>query len=158
MATFFRNGDPGCGADNWNADPPASSPSSFAPTNLNCSQWADSMQDLGVTEAVLTAKHGCGFYLWPTTVTLPGGRPYGYSVNSSLNVLRLFTDAMNDRGIGHGFYYSLTNNFFLNEFGFAVHDPSTLIPNQENVTQSQWEAIAIASLTELWTGERHQLS
>ena len=27
----------------------------------------------GAGHAVLTAKHGCGFLLWPTNVTLPGG-------------------------------------------------------------------------------------
>lgn len=108
------------------------------------------MENLGVTEAVLTAKHGCGFYIWPTNVTLPDGRPYAYKVNSSLNVLQQFTDAMNERGIGHGFYYSLTNNFYLNEFGFTVSN-ATLLPNQEKVTQSEWETIAIASITELWT-------
>ena len=80
------------------------------------------------------------------------------------------------RGLGHGFYYSLTNSacvhcmlscagttqtptfsdFFLNEFGFNVKPPSTLLPRQANVTQQQFEDIAVASITELWTdfGER----
>ena len=152
MATFFENGDPGCNSNNWlQTDSPSHDPSSFAPTALNCSQWADSMDELGITEAVLTAKHGCGFYLWPTNVLLPNGQPYGYNVNSSFDVLKMFTDAMNERGKGHGFYYSLTNNFYLNEFSFKVRDPSTLIPYQVNITQNDWERIAIESLTELWT-------
>lgn len=148
MATFFKNGDPGCDASNW---PEAHDTAAFAPTSLNVSQWIDSMDELGITEAVLTAKHGCGFYIWPTNVTLPDGRPYGYNVNSSLNVLKEFTDAMNKRGKGHGFYYSLTNNFYLNLFSFKVRDPSTLIPYQVNITQEQWEVLALESLKELWT-------
>ena len=32
------------------------------------------LQALGVKESVLTAKHGCGFCIWPTTAKLPDGR------------------------------------------------------------------------------------
>ena len=39
-----------------------------------------SVQALGANIAVLTAKHGCGFALWPTKATLPDGSPYGYNV------------------------------------------------------------------------------
>jgi hypothetical protein len=42
-------------------------------------------------------------------------------------------------------------DFFLNEFSFTVKPPSTLLPRQANVTQAQFEAIAVASITELWT-------
>ena len=37
-------------------------------------------QALGAKIAVLTAKHGCGFGLWPTKATLPDGSPYNYNV------------------------------------------------------------------------------
>ena len=55
----------------------------------------------------LTAKHGCGFYLWDTKVQLPrGGGTYPYHVNVGLygNLLSEFADTMSARGIGHGFY------------------------------------------------------
>lgn len=42
-------------------------------------------------------------------------------------------------------------DFFLNEFSVTVKPPSTLLPRQANVTQAQFEAIAVASITELWT-------
>lgn len=156
MGTFFHNGDPCCDQQNWlgcdaQGGCNASDPASFAPSNLNISNWIESYKALGVTEAVLTAKHGCGYYIWPTNVTLPDGTRYPYAVNESLNVLRQFSDAMIANGLGHGFYYSLTNNFYLNERGFVVQPPSTLLPRQANVTQEQFEAIAIASITELWT-------
>jgi hypothetical protein len=53
MATFFENGDPGCTAANWQQSQKAGS---FAPSHLNVSNWIVSMKDLGVKEAVLTAK------------------------------------------------------------------------------------------------------
>ncbi len=52
---------------------------------------------------------------------------------------------------GYGFYYSLTNNFFLNVAGHYVRPSSSLLPGQANVTQSQYEDLAIAQMTELWT-------
>jgi len=63
MATFFHDGDPGCDATNWQGCDPSggcmsSDPNSFAPSALNISQWVDAMVAVGVTEAVLTAKHG----------------------------------------------------------------------------------------------------
>jgi alpha-L-fucosidase len=89
------------------------------------------MVALGATEAVLTAKHGCGFYLWPTNVTLPNGTTYPYHVDVAKygDVLRQFVDATSARGIGHGFYYSLTNNFFLNVNSHEVQN-GTLLPGQ----------------------------
>lgn len=148
QATFFHDGDPGCSPQNWNGcdkgttNCNSSHPSSFAPTNLNVSSWVASLLEIGATHAVLTAKHGCGFLLWPTQQTLPSGAPYTYHVPPEMNVLKLFSDAMTAAGLGHGcvrqwqrdravavsfaqplhaslsfppnsFYYSLTNNFYL---------------------------------------------
>ena len=80
MATFVRNGDPGCAAENWNEKKPyaagaSSNPATFNPTKLNTTQWAEVYKRVGVKGAVLTAKHGCGHLLWPTKVTLPDGKP-----------------------------------------------------------------------------------
>ena len=114
----------GCTAANW---PQSQQPSAFAPTALNVSNWIDSMKDLGVKEAVLTAKHGCGFLLWNTSTTLPGGAPYTYHVPDELNVLQLFSEAMEAAGLGHGFYYSLTNNMFLNVHSHFVRNSTLLL-------------------------------
>ena len=67
-----------------------------------------------------------------------------------LNVLQQFSDAMQEADLGHGFYYSLTNNMYLNVQGHYVKD-GPLLPGQQNVTQAQFEAIALAQVTELWT-------
>ena len=124
MATFMHDGDPGCTQQNWNGCDEGSTtqcnsshPSSFNPTNTNVSNWIESMKAVGMTHAVLTAKHGCGFLLWEPTTALPSGAPYTYHVNSSLPVLEMFVSAMQEAGLGHGFYFSLTNNFYLNTLG-----------------------------------------
>jgi len=80
MATFFRNGDPGCDSSNWDQPNGSRWPTSFQPTALNTTQWMESILALGAKEAVLTAKHGCGFCIWPTQVKLPDGSPYYYNV------------------------------------------------------------------------------
>jgi hypothetical protein len=71
MCTYAHNGDPGCDEGNWDvvapyALGPSNDPATFKPTALNTSQWMESVVALGASIAVLTAKHGCGFLLWPT--------------------------------------------------------------------------------------------
>lgn len=120
MATFFHDGDPGCTRENWlGCDPNggcnASNVASFAPTKLNVSNWVESIEALSATSAVLTAKHGCGFLAWATNVTLPDGSPYRYHVPEDVYpVAKDFVREMTRAGLGYGFYYSLTNNFYLN--------------------------------------------
>jgi hypothetical protein len=86
-----------------------------------------------------------------TNVTLPDGSPYTYHVPDKYPVLQLFVEAARAAGLGYGFYYSLTNNFYENALGHVVQPPSTLLPGQVNVTQAQYEAIALGHVTELWT-------
>jgi hypothetical protein len=52
----------------------------------------------------LVVRHGCGFLLWNTSIQLPSGVPYTYHVPDDLNVLQIFSDAMEAAGLGHGFY------------------------------------------------------
>ena len=158
MATYAHDGDPGCTAQNWNGCDSGSTtscnssqPSTFNPTNLNISQWIVSMKAIGATYGVLTAKHGCGFLLWEPTTTLPDGSPYTYHVLPQFNVLEQFSTLMAQAGLGHGFYYSLTNNFYLNALGHSVRPASTLLPGQASVTQAQYEDLSISLMTEIWT-------
>ena len=149
--TFCFDSNP----SNWNSGVKSSQPATFNPTKLNIDNWAESMHALGAKHAVLTAKHGCGHLLWPTKVTLPDGRPYSYSVATEasaikLDVLDLFSKTMTRNGIGHGFYYSLTNNYYLNVASHHVSN-RTLLPGQEKVTQAQFEDIAMAQVNELWS-------
>ena len=61
----------------------SSDPATFNPYKLNITNWIESMKNLGAKHGVLTAKHGCGFLLWPTRVSLPDGSPYGYDVSNT---------------------------------------------------------------------------
>lgn len=89
MCTYAHNGDPGCDEGNWNvtapyASGPSNDPLTFKPTALNTSQWMESVVALGASIAVLTAKHGCGFLLWPTQSTLPDGSPFNYNTKTDI--------------------------------------------------------------------------
>lgn len=71
-------------------------------------QWFESITGLGCSIAILTAKHGCGFTLWPTLATLPDGSPYDYSVGSEGaavkdDVIGMFVDEAEKHGVGYGF-------------------------------------------------------
>lgn len=154
MATFFRDGDPGCDADNWPGETGSSNPNSFNPTDLNISQWADAMEDIMATEAVITGKHGCGFYIWDTQVQLPrGGGTYPYHVNLTRHgdILRQFVDTLSARGIGAGIYYSLTNNAYLNVAHHNAQGNASALPGMFPVNQTEFETIAFESVKELWT-------
>lgn len=151
MATFFRDGDPACNATNWDQ---SRHPASFAPSNLNISNWIESYQALGVSSAILTAKHGCGFFLWPTSVTFPDGRNYGYHVGGpggiGVDVVKEFTEKMKAAGLPYSFYFSFKDNFYLNALNDVVTNRS-LLPGQVNLTQPQFEDVHLAAVKELWS-------
>ena len=77
-------------------------PSVFAPTQLDCRQWAKVLKEGGFTAAILTAKHHDGFCLWDTAYTEHCIR------NSPLkrDVVKEFTDACREFGIKPGIYLS----------------------------------------------------
>ena len=105
---------------------------------------------------MLTAKHGCGHLLWPTNVSLPGGEEYSFCVGKEksaikIDVLKAFQNSMVKANITHGFYYSLTNNFYLNVASHVAHHAPKPLPGQQNVNQTEFEAIALAQVAELWT-------
>ena len=78
------------------------SPADFAPTALDCRQWARVLKEGGFTAAILTAKHHDGFCLWPSAYT-------EHSVKNSpggVDVVRCFTDACREFGLKAGLYLS----------------------------------------------------
>jgi alpha-L-fucosidase len=127
MATFYQDGDPACNRNNWGT---SQNPSSFAPTNMNISNWVESYLDMGIKSVILTAKHGCGFLLWPTNVTLPDGSNYGYHVGGKggigIDVVSAFAKAMTENGLAHSFYYSLKDSFYLNAYADKVRNGRSL--------------------------------
>eukprot|EP00933_Yihiella_yeosuensis_P015404 TRINITY_DN13443_c0_g2_i1.p1 TRINITY_DN13443_c0_g2~~TRINITY_DN13443_c0_g2_i1.p1 ORF type:complete len:486 (+),score=82.37 TRINITY_DN13443_c0_g2_i1:23-1459(+) len=160
MATFSKDGDLSCSAENWNVKAPyatgkTSDPATFNPIKLNVSNWVESMKDIGAKHSVLTAKHECGFLLWPSKTKLPDGSEYTYGVGKEgsaikYDVLHEYSKTLEANGIGHGFYYSFPKNFYLNVDKMKVLNRS-LLPGQIKVTQDEFEAIAFSHLEELWS-------
>ncbi|CAK9036940.1 unnamed protein product [Durusdinium trenchii] len=162
MGTFAHNGDPCCDKSNWDVVAPyatgkTSDPATFDPEKLNTTQWMESVAALGANIAVLTAKHGCGFALWPTNSTFPDGSPYGYNVGMpgaavQKDVLRSFVDSAKNAGIGYGFYYSIMKNFYLCHNFFGNNScKQEVLPRQRNVTNDDYLHVARQQVTELWT-------
>ena len=78
------------------------SPMDFAPTALDCRQWARVLKEAGFTAAILTAKHHDGFCLWDSAYT-------EHCVRNSpckVDVVRAFANACREYGIKPGLYLS----------------------------------------------------
>ena len=60
-----------------------------------------------------------------------------------MDVLGKFVASMEKAGIGHGFYYSLTNNFFLNVGGMSARGAKGALPGMVPVTQCVWHSSAL---------------
>lgn len=77
----------------------------FNPSKLDCMQWARICKEAGMKGIILTAKHHCGFCLWPSKYT-------EYSVknspwrNGNGDLVREMADACKEYGLKLGIYLS----------------------------------------------------
>jgi alpha-L-fucosidase len=77
----------------------------FNPTELDCRQWARICKEAGMKAIILTAKHHCGFCVWPSKHT-------EYSVKNSPwrngkgDLVREMADACKEYGLKLGIYLS----------------------------------------------------
>ena len=61
-------------------------------------------------------------------------------------VLALFSASMQKANITHGFYYSFTNNYYMNVASHIAGHSKTVLKGQVNVSQAEFERIALAQV------------
>ncbi|WP_207793267.1 alpha-L-fucosidase [Nocardioides acrostichi] len=87
--------------EEWAA--PFQNPARFAPTAVDCGQWADAAAAAGMSYGVLTTKHHDGFALWPTAY---GSQNVSHSSWNG-DVVQAYCDAFRSRGLRVGLYFSI---------------------------------------------------
>ncbi len=114
----------------------------FHPSRLNTDQWLASAKNAGAAYAVLVAKHGTGFCLWPT-------KSHGYHVGNTPwrsgkgDIVRDFIRSCARYGIRPGLYYNTNLNTFLG----ALPDGFT-----GAAVRKTYNSVVLDQLTELWNG------
>ena len=120
-------------------------PDLFRPERLDTDQWMEAARAFGAKYAVLTAKHCCGFCLWPSAA-------YDYGVRQSSwrggkgDVVADFITSCRKHGIKPGLYYSTAANGFLH-----VDNPGVISATGGPVNQIGYKRICEQQLRELWS-------
>ena len=122
----------------------APSPAVFNPSRLDTDQWVESAVAAGARYAVLVAKHGSGFSLWPT-------QAHSCSVAASPwrqgrgDIVGDFIRSCAKYGVRPGLYYNTNFNAFLN-----VDYPGR-VRSGDAAAQAAYNAVVEQQLTELWS-------
>jgi alpha-L-fucosidase len=103
----------------------------FNPTGLDCGAWIKTVKAAGAKYAILVCKHHDGFANWPSKYTEYAVHNTPWK-NGKGDVVREFTDACREHGVGVGLYYSP-----------AQWD------NKKTLTSEEYNGYFIAQLSEL---------
>lgn len=112
----------------------------FNPGRLNTDQWIESAKKIGAKYAVLVAKHGTGFCLWPT-------KAHDYHVGNTpfrggnADIVADFIASCKKYNVKPGIYYNTNVNTLYGSSFKKFSDEEQLAYNK----------IVIQQLTELWT-------
>ncbi|ALV31001.1 alpha-L-fucosidase [Streptomyces sp. CdTB01] len=124
---------------------PNQNPALFAPTSVDCAQWADAAVAAKMGYGILTTKHHDGFALWPSA--------YGTQnvANSSYkhDVVKAYCDAFRAKGLKVGLYYSIWDRTFGVEAWESRHKVSGL--DTTDAIQPGDMTLIIGQITELLT-------
>ncbi|WP_199788650.1 RICIN domain-containing protein [Streptomyces sp. 351MFTsu5.1] len=82
---------------------PNQSPTLFAPTAVDCAQWADAAAAAKMSYGILTTKHHDGFALWPSAFGTQNVANSSYKHD----VVQAYCDAFRAKGLKVGLYYSI---------------------------------------------------
>lgn len=117
-------------------------PAVFAPTDVDCGQWADAARAAGMSYGVLTTKHHDGFCLWPSAhseqTVARSGWPH--------DIVRSFVDAYRSRGLAVGLYFSIWDRTL------PVQRTSLTVPDPDQEVEPDGVEAVLAQARELLTG------
>ena len=103
-------------------------PASFAPTKLDCGQWADAANAAGMKYAVFTTKHTSGYALWDSKYTKHDISALPKFRAGKGDLVREYVDAFRARGIKIGLYYCLPGDYSKNRLKAGQSDLHGLPP------------------------------
>jgi len=113
----------------------------FNPANLNTDQWLEAAVALGAKYAVLVAKHGTGFCLWPSQAHPyhVGNTPWR---NGKGDIVADFIRSCEKYDVKPGIYYNTNFNAYLGAGRRMAMTPEK---------QKDYNQTVLQQLTELWT-------
>ena len=119
----------------------------FNPTQLDTDQWIEVAKAAGAEYAVLVAKHGSGFSLWPSDA-------HDYSIlnspylNGQGDIVGNFISSCEKDGLRSEIYYHTGYNAYC-----QADNPGKVLSGDPE-EQKYYNSIVIQQLTELWTNLR----
>lgn len=114
---------------------------SFNPTDIDVRGWIRDVKAAGFKLAIITAKHHDGFCLWPSKYTEHSVKNSPYKDGKG-DIIREFTDACHEYGIGAGIYISPWDR---NSPYWGAPEYSTYFANQLEEIVTQY-----GKLDEIW--------